>query len=222
MSETAHTPEIAASSVNNDSRSSEDILAEYQTTRSEHLFEQLHARHRNDVHDFLTRYLGDFHDAEEVTQQVFLRIHQRPQSYRPGRRISPWLMAIAHNEAVDFREMQNAKKRCDEGRIFSLSCTSSDESRDSLAAELPDQREPMPDEEVALREILGELHQCMANLRECDRDVIRLVHLRGMSHRQTAEVLGIPEGTVRSRNRRGLSMLRDMLGDERENKESAA
>lgn len=204
---------------NDDTRSSEDIMAEYLATRSEHL----HARHRKDVHDFLVRFLNDYHDAEEVTQHVFLRIHQRSQSYRPGRLVHPWLMGIAHNEAVDFLEMKNAKKRCDEGtRTFSLTCTSSDESRDSFAAVLPDQRELLPDEEAALREILNELHQCVASLRDCDRDVIRSVHLDGMSHRQTAEVLGVPEGTVRSRNRRGLAALRDMLGQVDESSDPAA
>ena len=137
--------------------------------------------------------------------------------------VHAWLMGIAHNEAVDFLELRSAKKRCDEDMpTFSLTCTSSDDSGDSFAAELPDQRESMPDEEVASREIHVELRQCVADLQECDRNVIQLVHFDGMSQRQTAEILGVSEGMVRNRNRRGLAMLQDMLSEGYESKEPAA
>lgn len=223
MSISTRESDIVPLLANDDTRSSEDIMADYLATRSEHLYEQLYARHCQDVHEFLVRFLRNYHDAEEVTQYVFLRMYQRPQSYRPGRLVHPWLIGIARHEAADFLAMRNAKKRCDKGvQTFSLTCTSSDESCDSFAAEIPDQRESLPDEEAALREIHNELQQCVASLRDCDRDVIRLVHLDEMSHRQTAELLGISEGTVRNRNRRGLSMLRDILGESHEGKEPAA
>ena len=222
----AHTSEIAATSVNDNlpsscnllsSRSSEQLMAEYQATRCEDLFEQLYARYYKIVHDFITNFLGNYHDAEEVAQLVFLRVYQRPQSYRPGRKVHPWLMGIAHNEAVDFHDLRNARKRRDEDtKTFSLTCTSSDGSGGLFAAELPDQRESMPDEEAALREIHSELQQCVADLRECDRNVIQLVYLEGMSRQQAAENLGVSEGAVSNRNRRGLSSLRNMLGETNE------
>ena len=76
-------------STNDTTQTSEELLAKYAATRCERTFRKLHDRHWEEVCNFVTGLLGNHHDAEDVAQEVFIRVHQRLDTYDPGRPVWP-------------------------------------------------------------------------------------------------------------------------------------
>jgi RNA polymerase sigma-70 factor (ECF subfamily) len=122
---------------------------------------------------FLWNLVGDRTVAEDLTQEVFLRAHRGLGGFREQARFSTWLYAIARNAAIDhLRRGQRAERAL---RFL---------ARDEVA--------PPPDEDVALR--MG-----LAALAPKHRAALVAVEVLGLPYHEAARVLGVPEGTVKSR-----------------------
>lgn len=142
--------------------------------------------------------LGEGADADDVGQEVFIRLHQSLGQFRGESRLSTWLTRIAINLCLDrLRARQRWHKR-----FLGLE---EDEVRP---------QEPRLDGEALLdqRERARVVRRAVRRLRPSWRAVVVLRYLRGCSTEETAQALSIPYGTVLSRLSRGLSALRDDLG----------
>ena len=208
-------PSTAAPTIDHAARSSEELLAEYAATRCERAFEALFKRHQEEVHDYLASFLCSHDDADDVSQEVFLLIHQHPDKYDPDRLFRPWLFVIAGNQAINFQEKQRTQRRCVEKRpTLSLTCPSNETQDENRAVQVTDHREIPPEEDVTRRETGSHLRRMVAGLPDCERKVVHALYFEQMTHREAAQALGIPLGTVKSRNHRALSLLRIMLSRE--------
>jgi RNA polymerase sigma-70 factor, ECF subfamily len=133
--------------------------------------------------------------AEDVSQTVFVDLWQRPGRYDPARgRLRPWLVAQAHARAVDSVRSETARARRQErdGQLAPVS--SPDVEAEAHAAVLSD-----------------DVRRAVDQLGSDERAAIMLSYFGGRSYRETAELLGAPEGTVKTRIRRGLLGLRRTL-----------
>lgn len=205
----------AAPTIDHAAQSSEELLAEYAATRCERAFEALFKRHQEEVHNYLASFLCSHDDADDVTQEVFLLIHQHPNKYDPDRLFRPWLFGIAGNQAINFQEKQKTQKRCAEKRpTLSLARPSNEEQDGSRAVQVIDHRETPPEEDLTQRETRTCLRKLVAGLPECERKVVQALYFEQMTHREAAQALDIPRGIVSSRHYRALSLLRMMLGGE--------
>ena len=138
--------------------------------------------------------------AEDVTQEVFVRIWQRPERFDVSRgTLNGFLQLDAHGRAVDVLRSERARSDR-EMREQQLSASSN--SRDSL------------EEEVMKRITSDRIREALEVLDADERLPIALAFFRGHSYRRVAEALDLPEGTVKSRIRRGLSRLQVLLGEE--------
>ena len=150
----------------------------------------VYGRFARPVYTLGLRLLGSAEAAEELTQDVFLTAWRKAGRFDATRgRLSTWLMAIAHNLAVD-------RLRRDAGvgrpRVVLM-----EEPPDRVAEE---DVGPILDRDVALR--------AMASLSEAERTLLCLAYLRGMTAREIAQADGIPLGTVKTRLRTALIKLR--------------
>lgn len=156
----------------------------------------LYARFGRSVYTLGVRLLGNNESAEELTQDVFLTAWRKGSRFDASRgRLSTWLMAIAHNMAVD-------RLRHDRGA-----------ARPTLVfmEELP---EPTPhDEEERLIE-RDQARRAMASLSPTERRLLSQAYFYGWTARQIAESDGIPLGTVKTRLRTALIKLRRAGADE--------
>lgn len=203
----------AAPTIDHAAQSSEELLAKYADTRCERAFEAIFERHQEEVHDYLASFLRSHDDADDVSQEVFLLIHQHPNKYDPDRPFRPWLFVIAGNQAVNFQERQKTQKRSVEKRpTLSLTYTANEKRDENRAVQIIDHREISPEEDVTRRETDTDLRSLVAGLPECERKVVHALYFDQMTHREAARALGIPLGTIKSRNCRALSLLRMMLG----------
>ncbi len=136
--------------------------------------------------------------AQDITQDVFVRLWQRPERYDSTRgSLSSFLQLDAHGRSVDLIRSEEAR------------------SKREIANERQSSRiQPSPEEE-AMKMITSErVRDALNSLKENERNPISMAFYLGYSYRRVAEELGVPEGTVKSRIRSGMAKLRESLGTE--------
>jgi RNA polymerase sigma factor (sigma-70 family) len=146
------------------------------------------------VFGLAARVIGDRHAAEDVTQDVFLSIWERPEAFEPSRgRLRTFLGTLAHRRAVDVVRREEARRRR--------------AARDAASGV------PIPDVgELAMAIVAAEQVRAEVDrLPREQREAIELAYFGGRTYRQVAEELGIPEGTAKSRMRLGLSRIAQAL-----------
>jgi RNA polymerase sigma-70 factor, ECF subfamily len=135
-------------------------------------------------------------DADDAVQDAFLKAYDALPRFREGSPIRPWLLRIVANEARN--------RRRSAGRRHGLALR--------VAEAEPSRSAPGPEHIVIAAEQRTELLTALATLRDDDREVLGARFLLDLSEAETAETLGIPRGTVKSRTSRALARLREALG----------
>jgi RNA polymerase sigma-70 factor (ECF subfamily) len=172
----------------------EAVVAAYLETRDPDLFRLLVERHQEPVFRLVASILGPFADldAEELTQEVFVRVHERLDSFRGEARFSSWLYRLTYNRTIERR--RRARLRAEH-----VPCESLEESATfigPLEAALDRERE-----RVVARLIEG--------LPELYRSVVHMRYWMDQSIDEIAETLGVPTGTVKSYLYRARQRLRE-------------
>ena len=162
---------------------------------------RLYDRYGSLVFSVGLRVLHDRQLAEDVTQDVFLRLWRRPWSYDPERgRFRSWLMSVTRNRAIDERRRVVRRLRVEE-------------RADDPVPELPGpQRFHDPQLESELAEQRRFVQEAMTRLPPAQREVIELAYFGGLTQVEIAACTGQPLGTVKTRIRLGLGKLRRSLG----------
>lgn len=142
---------------------------------------------------------GDPADAEEAAQEGFVRAWSALGRFRDDAPFRPWLLAIVGNEARN-RRRSRARREGVVGRALALVGREHDDG---------------PDLAVILAEARSEVRGGLVALPAGERAVVACRYLLDLSEAETAAVLGIPPGTVKSRLHRGLGRLRAALGPAR-------
>ena len=136
--------------------------------------------------------LGDSHDGDDAAQDAFLSALRNLGRYDPSRPFGPWLMRIVSNAAVDRRRRNKVR------------------STEALSPTAP-ARAAGPATETDRRSMLQALERGLALLPERQRIAVTLFDVEGYSHAEIAEVLQVPQGTVRSDVFHGRRALRQSL-----------
>lgn len=164
--------------------------------------EELYDRYNRLVFSVALAILGDRSIAEEVTLDVFVHVWRGARTYRPDRaKASTWLAAITRNHAIDILRWQ--KSRLDQKSLY--------------LNELPSQKEsdtPDPQEDAEANLQRTRIRQAVARLPVDQQEALMLAYFKGYSHRQIAELLEEPLGTIKTRIRLAMQKLRDMLLEE--------
>lgn len=169
-------------------------------------FELLLTRHRKPVFNFLLRSVGNPAQAEDLLQEVFLRVIKGADAYEKQAKFTTWLYTIARNLCVD------AARRGKHRRAQSLDAPMNAEEKDG--ATLLDRVEDGsagPAHRVLDKELSGQLYAAIDKLSEEQREVFLMREFHDMPFKEIAEVVGCPENTVKSRMRYALEKLRQEL-----------
>jgi RNA polymerase sigma-70 factor (ECF subfamily) len=183
---------------------------------SQEALASLYDRHAQTVFAAAMRTSRDRWIAEEVVQETFLTLWDRADQYDPARgTLRAWLLTIARNRAVD---RLRAAGRHDRAATFSSFGTGEADDQSiaewlTASGELIVMAGPEPGPEVALsdKETHASIHDALACLAPLERQVIVLAYDGGLSQSEIAAHLGWPVGTVKTRTRRALSRLRQVL-----------
>jgi len=166
----------------------------------ESAFEALIRRHEGRVFGLLMRMLGNREDAEDVAQEAFLSLHRHGHRFRHDSRFSTFVYRVAANAALNRRRTLGRKN----ARIHKL------QTRQAAGDDLPTTPRD-PESAVFGSEVQVQVQEALLQLPADLRAATVLYDIEGLSYREIAAVLEIPEGTVKSRIHRARSALRDRL-----------
>ena len=178
----------------------DERLVEALEVRDERALETLYDRHGDYVYSVCLRMVGDVQLAEDLSQEVFLRLWRRPDLFDVSRgRFLTWLLSVARNRAIDERRSR--------GRRFRF------ETPPSINAE--EMLELAPTDEVRDTAVVSEervvVQKALATLPPEQRLAIQLAYFGGYTQQEIAQGLHQPLGTVKTRIRLGLQKLRLLL-----------
>ncbi len=156
---------------------------------------EVYRRHAGAVFGLARRLLHDTTLAEEIVQEVFLRIWNDPDKFDPDRgALRSYLMAQCHGRSVDLLRSETSRRRREENDLRRTAQSGYDLER-----------------EVWDLSVAENVREAIEELPEGERNAIRLAYLGGHTYREVAVMLDQPEGTVKSRIRSGLKRLRTNL-----------
>jgi RNA polymerase sigma-70 factor, ECF subfamily len=170
-------------------------------------FAELVRRYESPVYNFVIRHLRHSQAAEDVTQDVFLRVVQKAAEFKHEARFSTWLYTIARNLCVD--QIRKASHR--KHPSLDQPLKDNDDQR-SLLDSIADPRASV-DRTVASGEVQGRIVEAIEKLPEDQREVFLLRELANLPFKEIAEITGVGENTVKSRMRYALDRLQDALSD---------
>ena len=163
-------------------------------------FAQLVVRYTGLVYSLALRRVGNHHDAEDLTQNVFWKAWKALPSFREEAAFSTWLYRMTANAATDFLRQKGRREA-------------------PLSLDDPDLPQtahpgPSPGEQAQAEERREALYRAIETLPEQARSVLLLRELRGLSYEEIAAALDLPVGTVRSRLARARAALAKSLREQ--------
>ncbi len=165
-------------------------------------FGEIVGRWQEPIQRLCARVTGDPHRAEDLTQEVFSKLFTRRHAYEPARKFSTWLWRVALNHC--YNDLRRPQHRY-ETRLSPLP-GEDDASFDDFAGD-----RPSPQEAAVAVETADAVRRAVAELPEHYRSIVLLRHYEGLKFREIAEVLDLPEGTVKTRMTEALSELARIL-----------
>ncbi|MFW5879167.1 MAG: RNA polymerase sigma factor [Myxococcota bacterium] len=185
--------------------SDEALLRRYQAKGDVQAFELLVLRHRRALFNFIARFVGSQDKAEDLLQDVLVKLATLAADYQGRASVRTWLFTIARNLACD--EMRKAKHR----DAVSLDAAAAGEGASSPLVERLAGDAPAPDRAAASAMLQPVLAEAIASLPDDQREVFLLREYGGVPFKEIAEVTGTGVNTIKSRMRYALEGLRRAL-----------
>jgi RNA polymerase sigma-70 factor (ECF subfamily) len=174
-------------------------------------YRELIRRYERPVFSLIFRMVRDREIAEDLSQETFIKVLNAIATYRPEFKFSSWVFKIANNTAID-----HLRRR--ELNTLSLERSphaATPEAMEATALQLGT-GVASPLDDVASRELGGEIELAINRLRPEYRSCILLRHVEGRAYEEIADILGLPLGTVKTYIHRARNELRVMLAHLRE------
>ena len=170
-------------------------------------WEEIVQRYHRRIYNICYRFSGSPDQAQDLTQEVFIKMYGSLKSYDSQRAaFMTWMTTITRNLLVDYFRKTKQERMTD-----SLdAATSEHEDALPLSERIPDKALP-PDARVQSRETKEAVHRALQKLSPDLREAVILRDLQDMDYREIATVLRVPEGTVKSRINRGRAELARLL-----------
>lgn len=166
-------------------------------------FLALIARYERLVQHVVTRIVLDRADAEEVCQDVFLRVYRGLPGFRGDSKLSTWIGRVAHRTAL---------KHVEKRRLPSVPASGAGGDTDHAGTRRAERATPgLQLDDVVRAELRAFVRERVADLPVQYRIAVTLYHLEGMTISETAAVMNLPEGTVKSHLFRARRLLRERL-----------
>ncbi|MDO8581806.1 MAG: sigma-70 family RNA polymerase sigma factor [bacterium] len=193
-------------------QSDEQLVTAYRNGESDAL-EFLIQRYLKSIYHFAYRMVGTVHDAEDVTQEAFVKAWKNIHKFDPRKSLAPyrtegsgsgfkaWIFSIAKNTALDFLKKKKA---------VPFSSFGNEEGDNALIERIAD-AEALPSEVFDRADLASFLASALAKLPPMYRVVLTLRYNEQLNFREIAEVLSESIHTVKSRHRRAILLLRELL-----------
>lgn len=185
------------------SERSDGILAQQSIAGDQRAFEMLVQRYSTPLFNFICRFLGDYDQACDILQQVFLQLYISLPNLRTGDPLKAWLFQVARNRCLDELRRKHAI------HFSELEPADDDDELSPLAA-MPD-TDPLPEEMAERRDLQQCLQKAIQTLPPKFRSVVLLRYAGQLSFSEIGQVLGMPEATAKTYFQRAKPLLRAVL-----------
>jgi len=199
--ETMDTPVSLAVS---DDRLSDHALIEATRRGDETAFAEIVDRYRGPITNYLYRFLGDYEEAVDLSQETFVRLYFAVDRYHTEYAFSTYIYRIATNLAIS--ELRRRKRR----RMLSLTGLFQSDEDGSVDFQPPDNRS-LPDKDLIEDERSRQIQRAIAALPDKYRAPIVLREIEERTYEEIAEILGLGLGTTKSRISRARGLLKEKL-----------
>jgi len=169
-------------------------------------FDELVRRHSQRLYALIYHMTSHREDAHDLLQDVFAKAFRSLGRFRGQSQFYTWLYSIATNMTLNF-----LKKRNRRARAMSLDDLDAGLERHEQFIALTSPRSP--DKETSLKELQKKLNESMQNLSDDHRAVVVMYDIQGLPHAEISRIMGVSEGTVRSRLFYAHRQLQSQLGD---------
>jgi RNA polymerase sigma factor (sigma-70 family) len=167
-----------------------------------HAFRWLIKSHERLVYGVVWKIVRNQADTEDISQEVFLKVHEKLGTFNQESKLSTWIAKIAYNQALS-----HLRKR----DILHNSVDVEDEAfRERITG-----GDTTPTEHLENKELKTVVHEAIEQLPQPYRTLIDLFHIQEMSYAEIVEISGLPEGTVKSYLFRGRKLLKDVISGSR-------
>lgn len=163
-----------------------------------HQFRDIVEKYRHQIYTLSYYYLGNREDAEDVTQEVLIRLWKNWERLDDSR-LQPWLVRVAKNVCIDTaRKRERYRAIVTQGNYDAVSARAADAQHD-------------PGAPIELSDLRQQLKLALAQINEPYRSIIILREIQGMTYTEISEALEIPINSVKVYLHRGRRLLRDQL-----------
>ena len=169
-------------------------------------FQELVNRYRNPITNFVYRMLNDYERAVDLSQETFVRIYMNADKYQANYSFSTYIYRIASNLAIS--ELRQRKRR----KLMQFP-TFFNKEGEEVEMEIEDSRISDPDDSMINDERRKAIAKAIATLPEKYRTAVVLRDVEGRSYEEIGEVLGLSDGTVKSRINRARNLLKEKLSE---------
>lgn len=168
-------------------------------------FKQIFNQYNKKVFNLFLFYTSDYEDARDLTQEVFIRIHEKINDFRKDANVSTWIYRIAVNQALD--HLRKKKRKQIFLSFFQIFMRENEKEKNAHLH---------PGSQIENKEILAQLLHAMHKLPENQRTAMLLSKWEGLSQKEIADVMKVSEKAVESLIQRAKLNIKKHLNDEYE------
>jgi RNA polymerase sigma factor (sigma-70 family) len=188
-----------------DPETSDGVLVQQALNGDQEAFEVLVSRYQQSLFGLIYHYIGEYREAEDVLQQVWLQLYLSLATLRPHVHIKPWLFTVARNRSLDvLRHKRLLSQRL---LFFSELKASNEEDEMAFLDAIPD-TSPSPEELAERHDLQREIQRTIQSLPRTYRSVVWLSYGRQLNFAEIGRILNVPGSTVKTHFNRAKPLLR--------------
>jgi len=172
--------------------------------------QELADRYRSRIFQLAMRYMKNREDAEEVTQDVLLKVYRKVDAFRGDAQLSSWIYRITFNTAMSRLRSTRLARAAEQERDRALAAQN-DEAQPAKVTRQPADWSRMPDESMLRAQLRDAVAEAIEELPEIYRAPVVLRDIQGLTTEEASSRLKLKDQTLKSRLHRGRLMLREKL-----------
>jgi RNA polymerase sigma-70 factor, ECF subfamily len=186
----------------------EELLRRFHDHGDAACFDELLRRYERPLYNFILRSVREPAPAEELLQDVFLKVLQKSSDFQGNSKFSTWLYTIARNLCIDTgRKMVFRRHRSLDAPLRS------DEAEGATLLDRVASPAPGADRDAIGQDLQARIAAAVEELPDEQREVFLMRELQNLAFKEIAEIVGVPENTVKSRMRYALERLQRALAE---------
>ena len=188
-----------------DPETADSLLVQQSLGGNQDAFEALVSRYKKPLVGLILHYVGEYHEVEDILQQVWLQLYLSLASLRPYVQIKPWLFTVARNRSLDFLRHKHVLSK--HLLFFNELGTRIEEDDVTFLDAIPD-TSPTPEEQAELHDFQREIQLAIQSLPRTYRPVVWHFYRSQLNYAEIGRILGLPGSTVKTQFNRAKPLMR--------------